>query len=96
MDEVTLGELARRMDALHGDVREMRRALVEHDDLTAISDGWKQALQAHERLADARMARAEARVSSLESTQAWLVRTIVAIILVAVIGAFIVDPFKVG
>lgn len=94
MDEVTLGELARRMDALHSDVREMRKALVEHDDLQAIATGWAQALAAHEALAGARMKRAEDRISALEATQTWLVRSVIGVILAAVIAAFVINPFE--
>ena len=47
-DDVTLGELARRMDLLHSDVKELRTSIVEHDDLTAVANSWQMLLQAHE------------------------------------------------
>lgn len=94
MDEVTLGELARRMDALHADVRAMRSAMVEQEDVRTLASGWEKALTAHETLANARMERVEGRVGALEASQTWVVRSIVAVILVAVISAFIVDPFR--
>ena len=52
LDDVTLGELARRMEGLHIDLKELRLAVVERDDLQTVVAGWQAALAAHEINAD--------------------------------------------
>ena len=92
LEEVTLGELGRRLDVLSMDLRDMRHALVEHDDLRVAKEALSASLQAHEALAFARMDRSEYRIGALEATQTWLVRGIIAVVLLAVLALVLVDP----
>lgn len=92
MDDVTLGELARRMDLLHGDVKELRGAIVEHDDLRAAAGAWHTALQAHENLADRRMTAVETRMDRLDAWHAWALRIVLGAVLVALLALVLSDP----
>lgn len=73
--DVTLGELARRLDILHQDVRDMRSDLVKHDDLGVVNEAWRSAL-----------GRLEKDVSDLQSWQTWATRLIVGAVILAVVG----------
>lgn len=94
MDDVTLGELARRMDLLHTDVKEMRSAVVEHDDLKSVANAWHLSLTAMESTSALKFQTLDTRVTSLESALRWVVMTVLAMVIAAVVGAVIVGPFN--
>jgi DNA invertase Pin-like site-specific DNA recombinase len=73
-DDVTLGELIRRLDALHRDVREVRTTV--------------NTMQMHE----VHIANLTRRIDSLESMAVWVVRSIIGLVITAVIGGLIVLP----
>lgn len=86
MDDVTLGEVARRVEALHSDVKEMRDRIVTHDDLRLVATAWEQLLTAHESNETLRITALDARVTVLEAFQTWAVRIVVGAVLVSAVG----------
>lgn len=86
MDDVTLGELARRMESIHVDVKELRAAVVNHDDLAIATKGWDKALEAHEAFSAARAESMSSRISDLEAWQTWVVRIVIGIVMAAALG----------
>lgn len=98
--EVTLGEVARRLDGLHQDIRDLRTAVVERDDLQAVANSWHLLLNAaeqratdnlhnHARESEARMVRLEARVKAIEGWGIWAVRVVGGILITAVLAVVV-------
>lgn len=90
MDEVTLGELARRMDSIHTDVKELRASIVDHNDLSTVAASWQSALQAHEARANLIFTQHEAALKELQAWQTWAMRLILGAVLLAIIGGVLV------
>lgn len=90
-NDVTLGELARRMDLLHSDVKELRASIVEHDDLSAVANSWQLLLQSHESRAELVRVSIEQRLASLEAWNTWAMRIVLGLVLAAVVGVALVD-----
>ena len=91
-NDVTLGELARRMDLLHADVKELRTSIVEHDDLSAVANSWQLLLQSHESRAELVRIGLETRITHLEAWNTWAVRIVLGLVLSAVVAVVLVDP----
>lgn len=89
--DVTLGELARRMDSMHSDVRELRSAVVSHDDLKSAVGSWQLLLQAQEARQAVVITQIENRLVALESWNTWAMRIVLGAVLVAIIG-LVVGP----
>lgn len=85
-DDVTLGEVARRLDALHDDVREMRREVVNHDDLKTAATGWHFSLEATEQRLTQRLDEHDRRIGRFESWETWAVRAVGLVLLAAVLS----------
>jgi hypothetical protein len=86
VEGVTLGELARRMDMLHTDLKELRSAVAERDDLATVTAGWQAALSGHEKQADLKWDAYDARVTALESWQTWAMRLVIGAVLSGVVA----------
>lgn len=95
-DDVTLGELARRMDLLHSDVKELRVSIVEHDDLTAVANSWQLLLQSHENQAKLITLQLERRLDGLEAWNTWATRIVLGLVLAAIVGVVLIDPGAIG
>lgn len=89
--EVTMGELARRMDIIHQDVRDLRAAVAEKDDLQHVTTAWDAALKAHEAKSEIQHTVLENRVKALESWQTWAIRIVLGIVIAAVVGLVVVN-----
>lgn len=88
--DVTLGELARRLDVLHSDLKDLRSAVVERDDLANASNGWLASLTGHEKSCALQLGAMDARVASLEAWQTWGLRILAGAVLSAVIALVLV------
>jgi len=86
MDDVTLGELARRLDSMHTDVKEMRSSIVDHNDLTSVANSWTMLLAAHESKVDLQMQQVQTRIEQLEAWSTWAVRIVLGLVMSAVVG----------
>ena len=86
MDDVTLGELARRLDSMHTDVKEMRSSIVDHNDLTSVANSWTMLLAAHESKVDLQMQQVQAKVNALEAWNTWAMRIVLGLVLTSVVG----------
>jgi len=86
MDDVTLGELARRLDSMHTDVKEMRSSIVDHNDLTSVANSWTMLLAAHESKVDLQMQQVQAKVAALEAWNLWAMRIVLGLVLTSVVG----------
>jgi len=86
MDDVTLGELARRLDSMHTDVKEMRTSIVDHNDLTSVANSWTMLLAAHESKVDLQMQQVQAKVAALEAWNIWAMRIVLGLVLTSVVG----------
>lgn len=85
-DDVTLGELARRMDALHDDIRELRSSIVEHDDLSSVATAWQAALAAQDTNHMLLVGQLRRDVEDLQSWQMWATRLVVGAVILGVLG----------
>lgn len=96
MEDVTLGELARRMDSMHQDLRELRQVVVEHEDLTSVVEAWQGALAAQAKLHEEQLASVRQEVSvntqkidRLGGWVTWTGRVVIGAVIIAVIGLVI-------
>lgn len=87
--EVTLGEVARSLQELRQDVREIRGVVAERDDLHTVTESWKAALSAHERHAETRIATIESDVQELRAWQTWAGRLVLGAVVLAIITALL-------
>lgn len=92
-DDVSLGEVARRLNALHQDVRELRNSIVERDDLSATATAWEASLRAHEQKMDLRFTQSDLEhrqlrrdIDTLQAWQTWAARIVLGAVLLAVLG----------
>ncbi|MFZ5852293.1 MAG: hypothetical protein ACOYY2_12995 [Actinomycetota bacterium] len=85
-EDVTLGEVARRLDAMHVDLREMRREVVNHDDLKAVATAWHLALETTEQRLSQRLDEHDKRIARFESWETWGIRAVGLVLLAAVLS----------
>lgn len=102
-DEVTTGELGRRMNDMRTDVRELAAKvdqLVTRTDLQSASLAWQSALDGTERRLEQKVDGAvktidehqkaqDAAIAELADWQTWAMRVVLGLVAAAVIGGFI-------
>lgn len=88
-DDVTLGEVARRLDEMRTDMGHLRDSvgtLPDKDDLKAAAIAWHGSLEATEQRLDLRIDNLDRRLQRFESWETWGVRAVGLILLAAVLS----------
>lgn len=85
-DDITMGELARRMEVLHKDLREMRTSLISRDDLSNTHTQFMAMVAAHESNDLLRFAGMQKDIDSLQSWQTWAMRVVLGAVLLGLLG----------
>lgn len=82
MDEVTIGEVHRRVEELHDEVEDLRHTIVGKDRV-------KEMISSHEAQIRLELHALEARISVLEQWQTWGMRIVLGLVLTAIVGLVI-------
>lgn len=92
-EEVTLGEVSRKLDGLVESVRSITDRLDQYPrwpDLKRIEDQWQEKLEAAVLQRELAIAEATRRIAELESWQLWAARIVIGAVVSGVIAAFFI------
>ncbi len=92
-EEVTLGEVSRKLDGLVDSVKAITERLDQYPrwpDLKRIEDQWHEKLEAAVLQRELAITEATRRIAELESWQLWAARIVIGAVVSAVIAAFFI------